>query len=94
MENISFACQFEEFVCHLASECNWHEHTPTCFKHLAGGEQPSDSNCRMRIDGTVCLQTMLDPEMHRKCFTNDPASSESTQERNLLTKTVNAMMGR
>jgi len=163
MDDELFARQFEDFVHRLAVECNWHEHTPMCFKHLSNGEQPSDSNCRMRIDGTVCMQTMLDPETeaiclrrlhpwinnyndvvlflmqcnmdikfigsgsaakaltyyisdyitknelkvhvglqaiqaamesHRKRFADDPTSSESTRERNLLMKTVNAMMGR
>ena len=163
MDDVSFAREFEEFVCCLAIECNWHEHTPTCFKHLLKGEQASDGNCRMRIDGTVCMQSMVDPETesiclrrlhpwinnyndvvlfllqcnmdikfigsgpaakaltyyisdyitkndlkvhvglqaiqaaiesHQKRFADDPASSASTRERNLLTKTVNAMMGR
>lgn len=162
-DDASFMSEFEEFVRRLAIECNWHEHTPTCFKHLAKGEQPSDSNCRMRIDGTVCIQSTVDPETESIClrrfhpwinnyndvvlfllqcnmdikfigsgpaakaltyyisdyitknelkvhvglqaiqaaiesyhkrFADDSASSASTRERNLLTKTVNAMMGR
>ena len=163
MDEMSFVREFDEFVRRLAIECNWHEHTPTCFKHLSKGEQPSDNNCRMRIDGSVCMQSAVDPETesidlrrlhpwinnyndivlflmqcnmdikfigsgpaakaltyyisdyitkndlkvhvglqaiqaamesHRKRFADDPTSPASTRERNLLTKTVNAMMGR
>ncbi|KIN94901.1 hypothetical protein M404DRAFT_34605 [Pisolithus tinctorius Marx 270] len=35
-----FEDAFNDFVRRLAIECNWHEHTPTCFKHLCSGEEP------------------------------------------------------
>ncbi|KIN96426.1 hypothetical protein M404DRAFT_33317 [Pisolithus tinctorius Marx 270] len=157
----TFLEAFNDFVRSLAIECNWHEHTLTCFKHLRPGEEPRDQNCRMRIDGTVRTQSCLDPEMqsillrrlhlrinnynditlfllqcnmdikfigsgaaakaltyyvsdyitknnlqvhvglqaihaaidsHQKHFMDDVESSASVHKRNLLTKTVNAMM--
>lgn len=46
-----FASQFREFVKELSIECNWHEHTQTCWKHLRVGEPHDDAHCRMRING-------------------------------------------
>ena len=159
----TFRREFETFVSRLAIECNWHEHTPTCYKHLAKGEVPTDANCRMRMDGSVCEESSVDAETevinlrrlhpwinnyndvvlflmqcnmdikfigsgsaakaltyyisdyitktdvsvhvglqaikaamesHTKKFSEDTTSSESVRERNLLTKIVNAIMGR
>ncbi|KIO10508.1 hypothetical protein M404DRAFT_21439 [Pisolithus tinctorius Marx 270] len=61
-EQSVFEDAFHEFVTRLAIQCNWHEHTPTCFKHLRPGEEPQDENCRMRIDGSVRTLSYLDPE--------------------------------
>lgn len=62
MEESSFNVAFDDFVRRLAIECNWHEHTPTCFKLLRPGEEPSDENCRMRIDGSVRAQSYVNSE--------------------------------
>ena len=163
LDEESFLVEFNKFVHRLAIQCNWHEHTATCFKHLAKGELPSNNNCRMRMDSSVCEQSIVDPDTeaitlrwlhpwinnyndvvlflmqcnmdikfigsgsaakaltyyisdyitkndlkvhvglqaiqaamdsHQKRFADDISSSVSTRERNLLTKTVNAMMGR
>ena len=159
----TFSCDFASFVRCLAIECNWHEHTPTCYKHLAKGEVPTDANCRMRMDGLVRLNSTIDTdtdsislqrlhpwinnynnvvlflmqcnvdikfigsglaakaltyyisdyitkndvsvhvglqaihaamESHTQKFSNDTTSSEIVCERSLLTKIVNAIMGR
>ncbi|KAI6014874.1 hypothetical protein BKA83DRAFT_4465681 [Pisolithus microcarpus] len=59
----TFKLEFHNFLEHVVSKCNWHEHTATCFKHLKPGEQGTDQNCRMRIDGSVRPTTFLDDEM-------------------------------
>ncbi|KIO07243.1 hypothetical protein M404DRAFT_107747, partial [Pisolithus tinctorius Marx 270] len=163
LEEGAFLEAFQEFVHSLAIECNWHEHTPTCFKHLHSGEVLGDETCHMQIDGSMHMQSFLDPETqsivlhqlhpcvnnyndivlfllqcnmdikfigsgaaakeltyyvsdyitkndlqvhvglqairatidsHQKHFMNDVESLSSVRKRNLLTKTVNAMMGR
>ncbi|KZT53756.1 hypothetical protein CALCODRAFT_525028 [Calocera cornea HHB12733] len=42
--------------------CNWHEHKTTCWSHLGPEEEPTDANCRMRIDGSTRRNTALDDE--------------------------------
>ncbi|KIK16143.1 hypothetical protein PISMIDRAFT_30929 [Pisolithus microcarpus 441] len=159
----TFKLEFHNFLEHVVSKCNWHEHTATCFKHLKPGEQGTDQNCRMRIDGSVRPTTFLDDEMqsimlrqwhprinnynpiisfllqcnmdikyigsgpatkalvyyvsdyitksdlkvnvgleslhtalrsHEDRFEGDQSSSTQFREKNLLTKSINAMMGR
>jgi hypothetical protein len=57
-----FAGNFTKFITELATACNWHKHTFTCWTHLKKGEIGDDSNCRMRIDGSTQAITELDPE--------------------------------
>ncbi|RPD64415.1 hypothetical protein L226DRAFT_544981 [Lentinus tigrinus ALCF2SS1-7] len=57
-----FQEQYASFVNELVQQYNWHEHTDTCWKYLRRNQRPSDSNCRMRMDGTTRPTTTLDPE--------------------------------
>lgn len=52
----------------LAVDCSWHEHTPTCYKHLAKGEVPTNANCQMRIDGSVRIRSIVDAETDSICL--------------------------
>ncbi|EGO04615.1 hypothetical protein SERLA73DRAFT_68302 [Serpula lacrymans var. lacrymans S7.3] len=62
MTNEDFALAFRQTVRDLAIECNWHEHTDTCWKHLKPGEPRDDQHCRMWIDGSTRALTDLDEE--------------------------------
>ena len=53
---------------HFAIKCNWHEHTPTCYKHLAKGEVPTNANCHMQIDGSVHLPSTVDADTEAICL--------------------------
>jgi hypothetical protein len=57
-----FCKDFHNFVTELATACNWHKHTFTCWSYLKKGEKGTDKNCRMRIDGSTRSVTELDPE--------------------------------
>lgn len=46
----------------LLHEYNWHIHQHTCWKNLKRGEEKSDANCRMGMDGTTRPKTVLDEE--------------------------------
>ena len=52
----------------FAIKCNWHEHTPTCYKHLAKGEVPTNANCHMQIDGSVHLPSTVDADTEAICL--------------------------
>ncbi|PPQ75301.1 hypothetical protein CVT26_015246 [Gymnopilus dilepis] len=53
---------YKEHLIRLLNEYNWHEHTSTCWKYLKQGEEKSDSNCRMRMDGKIHPTTIVDTE--------------------------------
>lgn len=40
---------------------NWHNHSFTCWKYLHRNGKKSDANCRMRINGDINEQTIIDP---------------------------------
>src|SRR5262245_40102550 len=46
MNDNKFEREFQTFVKDLAIECNWHEHTNTCWKHLKANEPEDDAHCR------------------------------------------------
>ncbi|KZT58629.1 hypothetical protein CALCODRAFT_432357, partial [Calocera cornea HHB12733] len=54
--------QFNAHVKSLVERNNWHEHRATCWIHLRRGEEPSDNNCRMRIDGSTRPYSDIDAE--------------------------------
>ncbi|KAJ7155909.1 hypothetical protein C8R43DRAFT_825594, partial [Mycena crocata] len=60
MSEDEFEKAFRETVEDLAIMFNWHDHKPTCWKHLKNGEPRTDESCRMRIDGSVNPFTHLD----------------------------------
>jgi hypothetical protein len=53
---------YRDVINRVVKEYNWHEHRETCWKHLKPWEPKVDSNCRMRIDGSTCPETIVDPE--------------------------------
>lgn len=57
-----FMQHYATFVNELVEQYNWHEHRETCWKYLRRGQDRSDENCRMRIDGSTRAVTALDPE--------------------------------
>jgi len=56
----AFWSAYFDFVDRLLYEYNWHDHQPTCWKSLRSGEQKSDANCRMGMDGSTRAETILD----------------------------------
>ena len=62
VDETAFAWQFSSSVNDLVQQCNWHNHTDTCWKYLRRGDKRSDANCRMRIDGSTRDETVTDPE--------------------------------
>lgn len=62
MNEKSFKHEYQSFVHCLATKCNWHIHNNTCYKHLHKHEIRSNSNCRMRIDGSTRDHTDIDDE--------------------------------
>jgi len=58
----SFWSAYHDYVDNLLYEYNWHEHQATCWKMLKRGEEKSDANCRMGMDGSTRLETVLDSE--------------------------------
>ena len=62
IDEAAFPLQFASSVNDLVQQCNWHNHTETCWKYLRRGEKRTDSNCRMRIDGSTRDNTSKDPE--------------------------------
>ena len=62
VDEAAFPWRFASSVNDLVQQCNWHNHTDTCWKYLRRGEKRKDSNCRMRIDGTTRGETFTDPE--------------------------------
>ncbi|PPQ81758.1 hypothetical protein CVT26_007391 [Gymnopilus dilepis] len=57
-----FWVQYKEHLIRLLHEYNWHVHTATCFKYLKKGEEGSDKNCRMRMDGQLHPHTSFNAE--------------------------------
>lgn len=57
-----FEANFNETVTSLATSCNWHVHTATCWKHLKPGQPRDSAHCRMRHTGGVRGATTLDEE--------------------------------
>ena len=62
VDETAFPLHFASSVNDLVQQCNWHNHTETCWKYLKRGEKRTDANCRMRIDGTTRDSTFTDPE--------------------------------
>jgi hypothetical protein len=52
----------------LATQCNWHVHSATCWKYLKSTEPHTDNTCRMRMDGSTRAVTDLDPETGAVCL--------------------------
>ena len=61
-DDTRFNWQFASSVNDLVQQCNWHNHTDTCWKYLRRGEKRTDANCRMRIDGSTRDETATDPD--------------------------------
>ncbi|VDC05031.1 unnamed protein product [Peniophora sp. CBMAI 1063] len=61
-ERALFEERFQDFVHDLACAFNWHKHRATCWKKLKPGQEKTDANCRMRIDGHTTPFTELDEE--------------------------------
>ena len=57
-----FPLHFSSSVNDLVQQCNWHNHTDTCWKYLRRGDKRNDANCRMRIDGSTRDTTATDPD--------------------------------
>ncbi len=54
--------EYEHYVNELVHECQWHDHTDTCWKYLRRGEPRDDAHCRMRMDGATREYSEIDPE--------------------------------
>jgi len=61
----SFWRNYGYVVEQLLYQYNWHDHTPTCWKYLKRGQEQTDANCRMGMDGTTQATTCLDSESAR-----------------------------
>ena len=57
----TYWADYEEDLNQLLYEYNWHDHQATCWKYLKRGQEKSDKNCRMGLDGTTRETTCLDP---------------------------------
>jgi len=53
---------FREHVTQLLHEYNWHDHQATCWKYLRRGQQKTDANCRMGMDGLTREVSEMDPK--------------------------------
>ncbi|KAJ7741070.1 hypothetical protein B0H16DRAFT_1215718, partial [Mycena metata] len=62
MPEEEFQAAFRTTVEELVILFNWHDHRPTCWKHLKNGQPRNDDSCRMRIDGSTQLCTHLDEQ--------------------------------
>ncbi|KAG1856611.1 hypothetical protein C8R48DRAFT_675009 [Suillus tomentosus] len=95
MDGDSFKHEFTEYLSCLAVECNWHVHNNTCFKHLRNDVTTIDPQT-----GTIELRRwrgrVLDyaTKMFEAYAEVQPCASAAQGERTLITKTVNAIMGK
>lgn len=59
-----FMVVFDHFVERLLHHYGWHEHQATCWKHLERGQDKTDENCRMRMNGETVEVSVLDENTH------------------------------
>ncbi|PPQ71220.1 hypothetical protein CVT26_010999 [Gymnopilus dilepis] len=58
----AFWMDFSDTLIRLLHQYNWHEHQATCWKYLERGDERSDANCRLGMDGQTRDTTEVDPE--------------------------------
>ncbi|KDR81143.1 hypothetical protein GALMADRAFT_16617, partial [Galerina marginata CBS 339.88] len=63
LQNVSeepFWIAYHEYIIQLLHEYNWHVHNATCWKNLKSNQEKIAKNCRMRMDGTLYKETIID----------------------------------